>query len=125
VIPTDGRAHLASDVRQLLGDARAHWEGATLVVDTTNFTDRTSYRGSGDTLHLIERFTRTGPTTLRYEVTIDDPHTWTKPWTAALDMKPQPQGMFEYACHEGNNAVRNMLSASRAAEKTGNAGSAK
>ena len=114
IVPLDSRAHLPSSVRQILGDARGHWEGDTLVIDTTNFTDRTNYRGSGDTLHLIERFSKTDANTLRYEVTVDDPRTWTKPWTAALNLKPQANGMYEYACHEGNNAMRNMLSAARA-----------
>jgi hypothetical protein len=116
IIPTDGRSHLSAGIRSYFGDSRGRWDGDTLVVDVTNFTDKTAYRGSRDTLHLIERFTRVG-STLRYEVTVDDPHTWTKRWTAALDLTPQPQSMFEYACHEGNNSMRNILSAARASEK--------
>ena len=98
-------------------DSRGHWEGDTLVVDVTNLSDKTNYRGSRETLHLIERFTRTSEG-LRYEVTVDDPQTWTRSWTAALDLAPQTgEGLFEYACHEGNNSMRNILSASRAAEQ--------
>jgi hypothetical protein len=115
IIPTDGRAPLPAGVRGYFGDSRGRWEGDTLVVDVTNFSEKNSYRGSRETLHLVERFTRT-KTGLRYEVTVDDPHTWTKPWTAALDMNSQPEGMFEYACHEGNNSMRNILSGARSAE---------
>ena len=117
IIPLDNHEHLGASVRSYFGDSRGRWEGDTLVVDVTNFSDKTNYRGARDTLHLIEKFTRTSDG-LRYEVTVDDPHTWTKPWTAALDMAPQKgEGVFEYACHEGNNSMRNILSASRAAEK--------
>jgi hypothetical protein len=118
IIPITQAPHISPAIRQYFGDSRGRWEGSTLVVDVTNFSPKNSYRGSGDALHLIERFTRVDGTTMRYEVTIDDPGTWTKPWTAALDMKTQPQGLFEYACHEGNYGMLNMLSAARAAEKT-------
>jgi hypothetical protein len=116
VIPTTTRPHLKSDMRMLLGDSVGHWEGDTLVVDVTNFSPRDNYRGSGAGLHLIERYKRTQDG-LRYEVTVEDPDTWARPWTAALNLQPQPAGMFEYACHEGNYAMKNMLTASRAAEK--------
>jgi hypothetical protein len=116
VIPIDNRTHVGAGVRGYFGDSRAHWEGDTLVVDVTNISDKGNYRGSRETLHLTERWSRVGQN-LRYEVTADDPQTWTKPWTAALEMAPQPDGMFEYACHEGNNSMRNILSAARAAEK--------
>ena len=116
VIPIDTRAHAGAGVRGYFGDSRAHWEGDTLVVDVTNISDKGNYRGSRETLHLTERWYRTAQG-LRYEVTADDPQTWTKPWTAALELAPQPDGMFEYACHEGNNSMRNILSAARAAEK--------
>ena len=115
IIPTTPQAHLPSDMRPYLGDSRGHWEGDTLVVDVTNFNPKDDYRGSGAGLHLTERFRRT-PDGVRYEVTVEDRDTWPSPWTAALDLQPQPEGMFEYACHEGNYAMRNMLSASRAAE---------
>jgi hypothetical protein len=117
VIPTDGRAHVASKVRQLNGDSRARWDGDTLVVDATNFTGRMPYRGSSDALHLTERFRRIDKDTVRYEVTVDDPKTWTRPWTAALDLRRQTGGMFEYACHEGNYSMLNILQGSRAADK--------
>ena len=84
-----------------MGDSRGRWEGGTLVVDTTNFTDKTSFRGSTSGLHLIERFTRVDADTLRYEVTVDDPATWTRTWTAALAMPKTNGGIYEYACHEG------------------------
>jgi len=115
VIPTTMRPHLKSDMRQYLGDSVGHWEGDTLVVDVTNFSPKDNYRGSGAGLHLIERYKRTADG-LRYEVTVDDPDTWARPWTAALNLQPQPAGMFEYACHEGNYAMKNMLTASRAAD---------
>jgi hypothetical protein len=115
VIPTSPRPHLPADVRQYLGDSRGHWEGDTLVVDVTNFNSRDGYRGSGAGLHLTERYKRTS-NGLRYEVTVEDPDTWTRPWTAALNLQLQAAGMFEYACHEGNYAMKNMLTASRAAD---------
>jgi hypothetical protein len=116
IIPTTARPHLNGDVREHLGDSRGHWEGDTLVVDVTNFSAKDNYRGSGAGLHLIERYKRTENGELRYEVTVEDPDTWARPWTAALELQRQPAGMFEYACHEGNYAMKNMLTASRAAE---------
>jgi hypothetical protein len=117
VIPIGSGPHAGSAVRGYNGDSRAHWDGNTLVVDTTNFSDKTNFRGSRDTLHIVERFTRDGDG-IAYEVTVDDATVWTKPWTAALTLARQPDdSMFEYACHEGNNSMRNILSASRAAEK--------
>jgi hypothetical protein len=117
VIPIGSATHVGSAIRGYEGDSRGHWEGDTLVVDTTNFSSKTNYRGSGETLHLIERFKRDRDG-LQYEVTVDDPATWTKPWTAALTLDRQPDdSLFEYGCHEGNNSMRNILSASRAAER--------
>jgi len=117
VIPIGSAAHVGTVIRGYEGDARAHWDGDTLVVDTTNFSSKTNYRGSGETLHLIERFRRDRDG-LQYEVTVDDPTTWTKPWTAALTLDHQPDdSLFEYGCHEGNNSMRNILSAARAAER--------
>jgi hypothetical protein len=115
VIPLDGRPHLSPAIRHYMGDSRGRWDGNTLVIDVTNFHPKTSYRGSSDTLHLIERYTRVEPTLLRYEVTVDDPHTYVRPWTAVLDLSPQ-EGIFEYACHEGNLGLRNILNAARAEE---------
>ncbi len=115
VIPLDGRAHVDSSIRQYLGDARGHWEGNTLVVETTNFTDKTPYRGSSQHLRLVERFTPLGPDTLEWSVTFDDPHTWTRPWMFAMNLThDESQPPFEYACHEGNYGLRNMLSIARA-----------
>jgi len=117
VIPTDGRTHTRATLRLMNGNSDAHWEGDTLVVDATNFTNRLPFRGSSAALHLIERFRRVDKDSLRYEVTVDDPQTWTRPWTAALDLKRQTGGMFEYACHEGNYSMLNILTGSRAADR--------
>ncbi len=117
VIPLDGRPHVNPTIRQYLGDARGHWEGNTLVVETTNFTDKTPYRGSSEHLTLVERFTPLGPDTLEWSVTFDDPQTWARPWTFAMNLThDETQPPFEYACHEGNYGMRNMLSAARAEE---------
>ncbi len=117
VIPIDGVSHIDASIRQYLGGARGHWEGNTLVVETTNFTDRTPYRGSSEHLKLTERFTPLGPDTLEWSVTFDDPHTWSRPWTFAMNLThDESQPPFEYACHEGNYGLRNMLSAARAEE---------
>jgi hypothetical protein len=116
IIPIDGRPHLPPDVRQLLGDARGHWDGNTLVVETTNFTDRTSFRGSGEHMHLTERFTRTGAETMLYEFTVDDPETFTHSWTARVPMTKSQGPIFEYACHEGNYGLAGSLSGARAEE---------
>ena len=122
VIPTNSTApRLGKDIHLYMGDSRGHWDGNTLVVDSTNFTDKIGAGGgtvSSASLHLIERFTRTAPDTIHYEFTVDDPATFTAQWTAALDldMKPGYQ-IYEYACHEGNYGLRNMLSASRADDR--------
>jgi hypothetical protein len=127
VIPVDGRPHLAADLRQLGGDSRGHWEGDTLVVDTTNFTDRTNFRGpqatarqdvfSSRNLHVVERFRRDGPDTIVYRFTVDDPSTWTRPWSGEMLMRRIEGPIFEYACHEGNYGLANILAAARAKEK--------
>ena len=119
VIPLDGRPPLSSTLRQYFGDSRGHWEGDTLVVEVTNFpTNMVNYRGAGAALHLVERFRRVDAKTVRYEVTVSDPSTFSKPWTAMLNLKASTQpDVFEYACHEGNYAMRNILSGARAAEK--------
>jgi hypothetical protein len=117
VIPLDGSPHLASDVRQWMGDSRGHWDGKTLVVDTTNFSDQYSFRGSDRNLHLTERFTRVSPDTLLYEFTVDDPTAFTKPWTAQIAVTKTKGPIFEYACHEGNYAMTDILAGARAAEK--------
>jgi hypothetical protein len=117
IIPTDGRPHIPQSIRQWLGDSRGRWEGNTLVVDTTNFTAKTNVRGSGEGLHLVERFTRADANTLRYEFTVDDPATFTKPWTAMVPMTRSDDRMFEYACHEGNHALPNILGGARYQER--------
>jgi hypothetical protein len=120
VIPLDGRPHVSPAIRHYMGDSRGRWEGNTLVIDVTNFHPSTNYRGSAGTLHLVERYTRTAPDAIRYEVTIDDPHTFARPWTAVLDLEPQGS-MFEYACHEGNRGLENILRAARAEERAAGA----
>jgi hypothetical protein len=122
VIPVDpspqARApHLASAIRMYLGDARGHWEGNTLVVETTNL--KAAPRGASPDLRLVERFTRASKDLIQYEVKFVDPATWTATWTAALDLKSRPDGagVFEYACHEGNYGLRNMLSTARYLER--------
>ena len=117
IVPLDGRPHLGNGVQQWIGDSRGRWEGDTLVVDTTNFTDKTSFRGSTSAMHLVERFTRVDAETLLYEVTVDDPATWTRTWTAALAMPRTEGGIFEYACHEGNYGIANLLTGARTQEK--------
>ena len=117
MIPTDGRPHLPSSIRQYLGDSRGHWDGDTLVVDTTNFTDKTAFMGSTDRLHVVERFTRIDEDTILYEFTVDDPATWTKPWTAQMPLSKIEGPIFEYACHEGNLGLPNTLSGARAADE--------
>jgi hypothetical protein len=119
VIPLDGRPQLSSAIRQYFGDSRGHWDGDTLVVEVTNFpTNMINYRGAGGGLHLVERFRRIDADTVRYEVTVSDPATFAKPWTAALSLKSgRAPDVFEYACHEGNYPMRNILSGARAAER--------
>jgi hypothetical protein len=117
IIPLDGRPHLPSSVPQWVGDSRGRWEGDTLVVETTNFLQETAFANSGPTLHLTERFTRQDADTLIYEFTVNDPQTWTQPWTAQVPMTRTDDFLFEYACHEGNYGMTNLLSAARAIEK--------
>jgi len=117
IISMDGRAHLPQNVRQWMGDSLGHWEGNTLVVDTTNFTGKANFRGSGENMHLVERFTRTDPDTLLYEFTVDDPHSFTRSWTAQIPMSKGPERIYEYACHEGNYSLFTTLSSARALEK--------
>src|SRR5262249_39566419 len=117
LIPLDGRSHVSKDIRLFRGDSRGHWEGDTLVVDTTNFNDQTRFRGSGENLHVVERFTRTGKDTIKYQFTVDDPSTWEKSWSAEIIMGPALGDIYEYACHEGNTPLANNLSGARAEEK--------
>jgi hypothetical protein len=117
IIPINGRQHLPSAIRQWMGDSVGHWEGDTLVVDTTNFTDKTHYRGSDQNLHVIEHFTRTGAETIQYRFTIEDPTAFTRPWTGEIILSRTPGPLYEYACHEGNYSMSNMLAGARAQEK--------
>ena len=116
-IPLDGRAGLPNHVRQLRGDSRGSWDGDTLVVVTTGFTDKTKFEGAAGNARLVERFTRIDADTLNYEYTVEDPDTYTRPWTALLPMRLAEAPMFEYACHEGNRSMTNMLTAARLEEK--------
>lgn len=109
--------HLPANVRQWLGDSIGHWDGDTLVVDTTNFTDKTRFRGSSENLHVIERFKRIDAGTILYRVTIDDPSTYTKQWTLEYPFRATAGPVFEYACHEGNYAMPDILGGARKAEK--------
>ena len=118
IVPLDGRPSLASGIRQWFGSSHGHWDGATLVVETQNFSDKTNFRGSGANLHLVERFTRINADTIGYQLTVDDPTTWPRPWTAAYPMKPSEGPIYEYACHEANVGLMDILEVARDEEKT-------
>ena len=118
VIPLDGRPHVPDNLRQWMGDSRGHWDGDTLVVETTNFLRETSFRGgvtTGD-LHLVERFTRMSDGTMMYRVTVEDPNTWDQPWTYQIPMVENTMPLYEYACHEGNYGLYNILAGAREEE---------
>ncbi len=119
IIPLDGRASLDPGIRTWFGDSRGRWEGDTLVVEVTNFSDRTNYRGAGATLRLTERYSRVDADTVRVEITVDDAATWTRPWTAVIEGKSDAAywQIFEYACHEANYNMTFMLEAARAEER--------
>src|SRR5215472_6360863 len=108
--------HKPAEIKQWLGDSIGHWEGDTLVVDTTNFTDQTRFAGSGESLHVIERFQRVGPDSILYRATVDDPHTFTAQWTVEFPFVASPGPIFEYACHEGNYAMPDILGGARRLE---------
>src|SRR5262249_45049215 len=118
VIPLDNRAHLPQDVRQLKGDSRGRWDGDTLVVETTNFTNRTAFRGASENVRLAVRVRRLGAHALLYQCTVDDPDTFSKPWTVEIPVTRSEGPMFEYACHEGNYAMAGGLAGARAEEKS-------
>ena len=113
VVPLNGQPHLSSSIQRWLGDSRGHWEGDALVIETTNFTDRTSFHGSDQNLRVIERITRPDRDTLMYEFTIDDPTAFTAPWTARFPMVRSDEQMYEYACHEGNFGLLDTLKGAR------------
>ena len=117
IISLDGRPHIPANIRQWLGDSRGRWDGNTLVVDTTNFSDKTNLRGSDKDLHLIERFTRTGENTIMYEFTVDDPTAFTRVWKGEIPLTKASGPLYEYACHEGNYAMEGILKGARAQEK--------
>ena len=122
IVPLDGRPHLGRNISQWSGDSRGRWEGNTLVVDTTNFSPKidptvTRFRGSGETFHLVERFTRIDANNIDYRFTIEDPKSFTRPWTAMLPMRKTQDPIYEYACHEGNYPMVNILRGYRADEK--------
>ena len=121
IIPLDGKQHPGPNVKMYMGDARGHWEGNTLVVETTNFTDKTPYRGSSEHVKMTERFKPVAPDIVEWSATFDDPHTWTRPWTFAMNLtkKDNSQRPFEYACNEGNYGMVGILDAARAEEKAG------
>src|SRR5579871_3239702 len=132
IIPTDGRPHPPSSIHTWNGDSRGHWEGDTLVVDSTNFSDKTPFRGppgvtrqdifSSPDMHVVERFTRLDEETIQYRWTVEDPSTWTRPWSGELNLRKFSGPIFEYACHEGNYGLVNILAAARAAEAKAAAG---
>jgi hypothetical protein len=120
IIPIDSRLNLGDKLRSWSGDPRGHWEGDTLVVDTSNFNDKTvvGQTQTSELLHVTERFTRVSADTIEYEATIEDPRTWARPWTVTVPLSTQPgYQIFPYECHEGNFALRNILSAARAEER--------
>jgi len=115
IIPLDGHPHPPAAVQEWTGDSRGHWEGDTLVIDTTNYKPKAFMSMSSDKLHVTERFSRSGPETLKYEITIDDPDTWTKPWSLMIPLRNSAP-VYEYACHEGNEGLAGILAGARAAE---------
>jgi hypothetical protein len=119
LIPLDGRSHVSPKIRKLTGDSLGRWEGNTLVVETTNFTDKTAFRGSGEHLRVVERFTRVDEDTLLYQFTVEDPQTFTRPWSGELSMRRIDAPVYEYACHEGNISMENILSIARDEEAAG------
>jgi hypothetical protein len=121
VVPLDGRPPLPRSVRQYLGDSRGRWEGDTLVVETTNFTDKTNFRGSSENMRLTERFTRVSEETLIYRFTVDDPTSFARPWTVEIPMWRNRELIYEYACHEGNSSIAGVLSGARAEERAAEA----
>jgi hypothetical protein len=124
VIPLDGRPQLSENVRAWIGHSRGWWEGDTLVVETKNFNGKNSYRGSTTGLHLVERYTRVGPDRLELRLTVSDPTTWERPWTVLLPMRPTEGELIEYACHEHNLSMVNILEVARDAEKAAAQGKA-
>jgi hypothetical protein len=117
MVALDGRPHLSPAVRLWNGDSRGHWEGETLVVETTNFDARSVYRGASENLRLTEKFTRVSDNTINYEITLNDPSVWTRPWSLMIPLKKSKDKIYEYACHEGNHGIVGVLSGARAQER--------
>lgn len=117
VIPTDGSPHLPSNIQNWLGDPRGHWEGDTLVIDTTNYKPGAFMNISTEKLHVIEKFTRTSPEVLQWQITVDDPGAWSKPWTAMIPLRHTKEILWEYACHEGNYGLAGILAGARVEEQ--------
>jgi hypothetical protein len=117
VIPMDGRPHRDRRLRSWNGDSIGHWDGDTLVIDTTNFSPKSEFMGAHENLHLVERITRASREVLNYEFTVDDPTTWTRPWTAMIPLRWKDELIYEYACHEGNAAIPDMLAGHRYEER--------
>jgi hypothetical protein len=117
IIPLDGRPHLPSSIRQWTGDPRGHWDGQTLVIETTNFNDKTNFHGADENLKVTERLTRVAADRIVYRFTIEDPTAFTKPWTGELTLAATTDRIFEYACHEDNRALPDILAGARAQEK--------
>jgi len=117
LVPLDGRPHVSRNVRQWVGDSRGRWDGDTLVIETTNFTEQTAFQGASADMKLTERFTRVSDDTLMYRFTVEDPKIWTRPWTAEVPWKKAIGPIFEHACHEGNYSLTNLLRGAREDEK--------
>ena len=117
IVPLDGRAALRPALRAYRGESRGHWEGDTMVIETTNYSEKTSWRGSSENLTVVERLTMTSPTTIRYQFTVTDASTWTRPWSAEYEMTRIDGPLFEYACHEGNYGLPSILKGARRAEE--------
>ncbi len=117
IIPLDGSTHVSQNVRSWEGDSVGRWDGKTLVIDTTNFSPKTNFLGAAENLHLVERFTRIAANEIRYEITVEDPSTWTKPWTAMVRLRHSEEKIYEFACHEDNLPLVAILTGARAEEK--------
>ena len=117
IVATDGRPPISDRIRQWPGASRGRWDGDTLVVETSNFSDKTAFQGASSTLQVVERFTRTAEDRILYEFTVEDPATWDQSWSAEIPMMSTEGPMFEYACHEGNHDIRHILEVYRNIEK--------
>ena len=116
IVPLDGRPHVGDDIRQWLGDSRGYWDGDTLVVETRNYSQLANFMGAAEHLEVTERFTRVSEDVLQYELTVNDPTTWVRPWTAMIPLRSSPDALYEYACHEGNIGMEGILAGARTKE---------